>query len=64
MGIEDRRRVLRALLKRRVADYCRRTGRAHRDVYADLRRRGRRPVDQLDERTLAAHVRLVEVWGA
>jgi hypothetical protein len=32
MGIEDRRRVLRALLKRRVADYCRRTGRALRDV--------------------------------
>jgi hypothetical protein len=60
--IEAKRRALRALLSRRVREYCARTGAAHRDTYARLKRTVGRPVGRLDESALARHIRTVETW--
>ncbi len=62
--VEARRRALRALLGRRVREYCARTGAVHRDVYAGLKRQAGRPVGRLDEPALVRHVRVVEGWLA
>lgn len=62
MGVEDRRRALRAVLARRVSDYCQRSGKSHREVNAKLKERSRLPVEQLSEEWLSLHVRRVEGW--
>jgi superfamily II DNA or RNA helicase len=60
--LEAKRRALRALLSRRVREYAARSGAAHRDTYARLKRSAGRPVGRLDEVWLARHVRTVEGW--
>ena len=60
--IEAKRRALRALLSRRVREYCARSGAVHRDAYARLKRTAGRPVGRLDELALARHIRSVENW--
>jgi superfamily II DNA or RNA helicase len=62
--IEAKRRALRSLLSRRVREYSARSGAAHRDTYARLKRVAGRPVGRLDEIWLARHVRTVEGWIA
>lgn len=60
--LEARRRALRALLSRRVREYCARTGASHRDTFARLKRLAGKPVGRLNERALSGHVRVVERW--
>jgi superfamily II DNA or RNA helicase len=62
--LEAKRRALRSLLSRHVREYCARTGAAHRDAYARLKRRAGRPVSRLNEVMLIRHVRTVEGWLA
>lgn len=60
--VEAKRRALRALLARRVREYCARTGAAHRDIYARLKRQAGKAVGRLNEDALVRHVRMVEGW--
>lgn len=60
--VEAKRRALRALLARRVREYCARTGAAHRDTYARLKRHAGKAVGRLSEDALVRHVRMVEGW--
>lgn len=60
--VEARRRALRALLSRRVREYCARTGCPHRDTFARLKRMAGKPVGRLNELALSGHVRVVERW--
>lgn len=60
--VEARRRALRALLSRRVREYCARTGASHRDTFARLKRLAGKPVGRLNELALCGHVRVVERW--
>ncbi|HEX8453193.1 MAG TPA: hypothetical protein VF647_13910 [Longimicrobium sp.] len=60
--VEARRRALRALLSRRVREYCARTGASHRDTFARLKRLAGKPVRRLNELALSGHVRAVERW--
>lgn len=62
IGVEDRRRALRGVLARRVADYCKLSGKSHREVNAKLRNSARQPVEQLSEQWLSLHVRRVDGW--
>jgi superfamily II DNA or RNA helicase len=59
---ELKRRALRALLSRRVREYCARTNAVHRDTYARLKRTAGRSVGRLDEVGLVRHIRMVEQW--
>ena len=60
--VELRRKALRSLLSRRVREHSSRTGSAHRDTYARLKRVAGRTVAQLDEAGLIRHIKLVEAW--
>jgi len=60
--VELRRKALRSLLSRRVREHSSRTGFAHRDTYARLKRVAGRSVAQLDEPGLIRHIKLVEAW--
>jgi superfamily II DNA or RNA helicase len=62
--VEARRRALRALLSRRVREYCARSGASHRDIYARLKRQAGKAVGRLSEPSLVRHVRVVESWLA
>ena len=62
--VEARRGALRALLARRVREYCARAGASHRDVYARLKRQAGKAVGRLNENALVRHVHMVEAWLA
>lgn len=60
IAVEDRRRALRAVLSRKVADYCRDSGANHRDLYRNLMKMARKSVEECDEEWLVLHIRYVE----